>query len=360
MKKLSFLLGIALAIFASANLAVATQTFTEDIVVPSLRVGSQGVGGVTFFNGTIINTTTDTETEADMPVTFGDNVRIDGTIYRTEEGGDNPIKVADSIRPSLDGTNSLGTSDYRFKDGYFSGTVTMAGLAGEGIVEESNLADDSVTSAKIGYLAVEAGNLAKDSVTSGKIADATITGSDIDSSADVTVNSLAVATTVDGVDVSTIPDYYVSQTSPTWDAKQGIVSVSPSACDISDSLTRYRKSNFIVFPEDAAVIYCPVQLPHGSTVTGFYANLTDSVAGSNLTVNLVRTLMWTGDSTSESLASVASSGASGKVILSDTSMQVADVDNDQYTYSLGLIFEISDDNLAFHGAKITYEFTEPY
>ncbi|HEC84641.1 MAG TPA: hypothetical protein ENI48_05295, partial [Thioploca sp.] len=57
------------------------------IFVDSLKVGEQGVGGVTFFNGTIINQTTDATTGEDKPVTFGDNVRIDGRVYRGATAG---------------------------------------------------------------------------------------------------------------------------------------------------------------------------------------------------------------------------------------------------------------------------------
>jgi len=69
------------------------------MIFDSIRVGAQGVGGVTFFNGTIINETT-TSSGADIPVTFGDNVRIDGTLYRGTTAGpgdDFPIKLNDDI-----------------------------------------------------------------------------------------------------------------------------------------------------------------------------------------------------------------------------------------------------------------------
>jgi len=56
------------------------------VIVDSLKVGAQSVGGVTFFNGTIVNDTTDS-TGADNPVTFGDNVRIDGRVYRGATAG---------------------------------------------------------------------------------------------------------------------------------------------------------------------------------------------------------------------------------------------------------------------------------
>jgi hypothetical protein len=51
----------------------------------SLTVGSQGVGGVTFFNGSIQNSTT--TNSADNPVTFADNVRIDGRVFRGVTAG---------------------------------------------------------------------------------------------------------------------------------------------------------------------------------------------------------------------------------------------------------------------------------
>ncbi|PIS42695.1 MAG: hypothetical protein COT24_02210 [Candidatus Kerfeldbacteria bacterium CG08_land_8_20_14_0_20_40_16] len=99
MKKFAFLTGIALAVLVSANIAWAVQNYNDGIAVPYLKVGSQGVGGVTFFNGTIINETTNSG--VDNPVTFGDNVRIDGTIFRgaTEGPGDDyPIKLNDDVR----------------------------------------------------------------------------------------------------------------------------------------------------------------------------------------------------------------------------------------------------------------------
>ena len=55
------------------------------VEVDSLKVGKQDTGGVTFFNGTIVNSTT--SGGADNPVTFGDNVRIDGRVYRGDNAG---------------------------------------------------------------------------------------------------------------------------------------------------------------------------------------------------------------------------------------------------------------------------------
>lgn len=55
------------------------------LMVSTLKVGSQGLGGVTFFNGSIVNSTT--TGGVDNPVTFADNVRIDGRIYRGATAG---------------------------------------------------------------------------------------------------------------------------------------------------------------------------------------------------------------------------------------------------------------------------------
>jgi hypothetical protein len=88
-----------LFIFASQTLASSAEllqpaqtiTYNEELVVndtarfDSVYIGKQDVGGVTFFNGTIVNnTTTD---DVDNPVTFGDNVRIDGILFRSDKEG---------------------------------------------------------------------------------------------------------------------------------------------------------------------------------------------------------------------------------------------------------------------------------
>ena len=140
MKKLGMLITIfSIFVLASSGLAstadilqpAATITHNEDLVVNgmgtfnSLRVGREEEGGVTFFNGTIVNSTT-TEGE-DNPITFGDNVRIDGSLFRTEIGGDNALRVADTILPAATNLNDLGSSDLRFKDAYLSGNINIAG-----------------------------------------------------------------------------------------------------------------------------------------------------------------------------------------------------------------------------------------
>ena len=195
MKKLLFLSTIALGIFAlvgtvSASPADSLQPATSLIVEDelqvlgtaraySVRIGAQGYGGVTFFNGTIINETTDADTGAEMPITFGDDVRVDGELFRTEVGGDHPIKLSDTIRPQVSATYDLGTSSNEFRHGYFSGNITVGNLLGTGVVGSGNITNGAIATA----------DLADSSVTGTKIATGTIVGSDISSSADLSVDT---------------------------------------------------------------------------------------------------------------------------------------------------------------------------
>lgn len=130
-----------------------------------IHLGStDGTGGVIFANGSIINVS-----DGSIPVTFGDDMRIDGRIWRGPSAGpgDNfPVKIyddlrvdgqiwggyskgnttdgqsvvfADSVRPAEDNKNSFGSSGYRWSSGDFAGTVTVGNLGGSDVVTETNL-----------------------------------------------------------------------------------------------------------------------------------------------------------------------------------------------------------------------------
>lgn len=117
MKKGSIIfLSVILTIIISAGVANAFRAGDGTLEVDSLRVGKQDEGGVTFFNGTIVNETT-FGTTGNNPVTFGDDVRIDGDIYRGllgYLGEDTPVKINDNIKIKgpliLDRYNDGGTS----------------------------------------------------------------------------------------------------------------------------------------------------------------------------------------------------------------------------------------------------------
>ncbi|MFH2105140.1 MAG: hypothetical protein ABII72_02790 [Parcubacteria group bacterium] len=259
--KMLFKLSVAILIFTSVAIlttnyvfaAIAdsiqpatTITYNERLIVnntaqfDSIYVGKQGVGGVTFFNGTIINNTTDDDSN-NLPITFGDDVRIDGELYRTEAGGENPLKIADSLRPQTDNTYDLGAADFTFKNAYFSGTVTTAALTGSGIISSDNILDGTIATV----------DLADSIITSAKILNRTITGSDINTSANLNINTLtttgniSTSGTVDGVDVSTISSTYLPLAGGalTGDVDQniaadGIVKSSLIYNPIADSITK--------------------------------------------------------------------------------------------------------------------------
>lgn len=144
MKKIILSLGVFFGLFLIAGSTSAAYTaeqlqpasdieYSETLIVPSIKIGKQGVGGVTFFNGTIVNSTTD-ESGDDNPVTFGDNVRIDGEIFRTQKGSD-PLKISDSIIPTASLINNLGSDNNRWSVVYSANGDFTGNLGVQGIVD---------------------------------------------------------------------------------------------------------------------------------------------------------------------------------------------------------------------------------
>ncbi|MFH1367010.1 MAG: hypothetical protein ABIH38_03405 [Patescibacteria group bacterium] len=148
MKKLQVVMTVVLSLFISTGIVYAvtrnvTSTLggaTGDIFevsggfkVASLTVGSQGTGGVTFFNGTIVNNTT--TSGVNNPVTFGDNVRIDGEIYRGSTAGtadSQPLKINDNVsitgNLTLGGTLPASSVSYSNAAGGFASTTVQGAL----------------------------------------------------------------------------------------------------------------------------------------------------------------------------------------------------------------------------------------
>ena len=110
--KLIIVFGVFLLVgVASASDANVLQPASATTNLESLRVGVAGQGGVTFFNGTVLN-------EGTAPFTIGDDMRVDGKSYRVEEGGSNHLKYADTLMPTENNKYSLGTSTNRWKNIY--------------------------------------------------------------------------------------------------------------------------------------------------------------------------------------------------------------------------------------------------
>jgi len=136
-KKLAFFLGLAIAIFVSAQIAQATQVINDALQVNSLKVGQQGEGGVTYFNGTIINETTG-DNDANNPVTFGDNVRVDGRVYRGATAGTSdslPFLINDNVEVAGSVTSNTLTAGTVTATSLSTGSINLTTLDNLGCIE---------------------------------------------------------------------------------------------------------------------------------------------------------------------------------------------------------------------------------
>jgi hypothetical protein len=144
MKKLILSLGIVFGVFLIAGSVSANENvIAGEAIQPanasgattgfdSIRVGTAGEGGVTFFNGSIVN--------EEGPVVIADDLRVDGKI--TGYGG--PVKFGNTIKPTANDAYDVGNNSYKFKNGYFSRTV----YAGNVIPNANNTYDIGTDSYK--------------------------------------------------------------------------------------------------------------------------------------------------------------------------------------------------------------------
>ncbi|MFH2104684.1 MAG: hypothetical protein ABII72_00410 [Parcubacteria group bacterium] len=146
----------------SSYMQISTALHSDETMhLPNVHIGSvePDVGGVTYFNGTIRNIALDENGGDTIPVTFGDDVRIDGAIWRGTSKGtadDMPVKIADSVVPALTNSNDFGSTSFKWQDGFFNGTVWMTKLGGNNVVTEENLS--ATNAATTGYVLTAADN----------------------------------------------------------------------------------------------------------------------------------------------------------------------------------------------------------
>ncbi|MBU1119438.1 hypothetical protein KKH43_06165 [Patescibacteria group bacterium] len=311
MKKKTIFSVIATTLFATLFVAGAvyagTITYNDELVVnntgrfDSVYIGKQGTGGVTFFNGTIVNSTTNDG--VDNPVTFGDNVRIDGEIWRGEQSGpfagadakDMPVKVNDDLKvygnTTIDGALSNPTVDGKADTSYVD----------SGLAEKANNSD--------------LGN-------------------------------------------------YVNKSNPSWDTQKGYVSIPGNAIVSRDYINDYVKYEGGLFNPEANAFYeAPVELPHGAKITNFWVYGLDNNAtvGNQIEVTVGKVVDPTDPSSSVLVGTATSTDSATFQTWTPPAITQTVVDNTQ-NYCLLLVDVQGTDSTSMGIARITieYEFTSPY
>ena len=140
----------------------------------------------------------------------------------------------------------------------------------------------------------------------------------------------------------------------TWKAQTGYVSVAAAGCQPSDDGYTYINSGYNLYPDDSSSYWfvCPVQLPHGATVTRFTFYWRDSSSSTFEGECELRRSNFT----SSLMAKLSTNGSAG-VDDSDTTTTITNpvVDNAAYAYWLQLYFP--DANVDFYYAVIEYTYT---
>jgi hypothetical protein len=114
--------------FASADSdAEILQPAEQTTNFESIRVGVAGQGGVTFFNGSVLN--------EEGPYVIADDLRIEGSVWRGSSKGmadGQALKIADAMFPELTGANDLGSTNLKWRNLYLSNNlhVKNANLSG--------------------------------------------------------------------------------------------------------------------------------------------------------------------------------------------------------------------------------------
>lgn len=112
-------------------------------------------------------------------------------------------------------------------------------------------------------------------------------------------------------------------------------------------------------PKSDLFLSAPVYLPHKAVVKKIFVYCKDYIDPNHLVVGLNRTDMTTG--LSENLGSISTENlvpSPDTIVLIDSSIDYPRVNNNKYSYFLGVYFSSGAGSLmVFHGAKIIYKYS---
>jgi hypothetical protein len=134
--------------------------------------------------------------------------------------------------------------------------------------------------------------------------------------------------------------------------KKGYISVPPAAFTPMFTTVTYEK--YPGYIRGSGNFLAPVQLPNGAIVTKMSVSLTDSSTTGQIEVNLIRAR----EQTNYYMANVITSfsGTPGQTTLFDDTIDYAQVDNQDYCYTLRLFFTYETNDLVLHSVFIEYEY----
>jgi hypothetical protein len=153
--ELLIIIAAAFGIFLVAGIASASDADTLQPAnattnFESIRVGVAGLGGVTFFNGSVLN--------EDGPYVIADDLRVDGSIWRGPSKGmsdGQPLKIADTMMPALDNANDIGLDTHQWRNIYYRDTLQGGSAHVEELTADTGAIANELTVAD--YIAVGGG-----------------------------------------------------------------------------------------------------------------------------------------------------------------------------------------------------------
>lgn len=338
-------------------LKVSTQSeVTGTGIFDSIKIGKQGTGGVTFFNGSIINnTTTD---GVDNPVTFADNVRIDGRIQRGHNKPTDGWNVI--IDDGLEINKTLTVSGETNLKGGLKFDAGVAPAMGAAAAPVANFSGAQI----LGLEAGEVGAYTKGE-TDTKLG-TKANSADVYTKSQVNTSLAAKANSADVYTKTQSNNNYVSKSFATWAPIEQTKFISAAEA-ISTTNQNYTfgaaagsPSTFGLYtglgaPNDVFIVPLTVN-GRGLDVKTFSICAYDNLGGGGLQVTLYETDVSSGAGTTTQVTNGQGTSASGvECQLVDNDDFPTEPDNKRFDFHVDFQNNAAGANLIFYGISVVYE-----